>query len=43
MRFEGIDRRFDSMQRAMVQAVITLTGAMLAGWAALIALVATQL
>ncbi len=38
-----IDSRFDSMQRTMVQAVIALTGAMLAGFAAMIALIATQL
>ena len=46
-RFERLearlDSRFDSMQRTMMQGVITLTGAMLAGFAAMIALIATQL
>ena len=39
----ALDSRFDTMQRTMVQAVITLTGAMLAGFAGMIVLVATQL
>ena len=38
-----MDSRFDSIQRTMVQAVIALTGGMLAGFAAMIALIATQL
>jgi hypothetical protein len=38
-----LDSRFDSMQRTMVQGVIALTGGMLAGFAAIIALIATQL
>jgi hypothetical protein len=42
-RFDLLESRFDTMQRTMVQAVIALTGAMLAGWAALTALIATQL
>jgi hypothetical protein len=42
-RFDRLESRLDSMQRTTVQAVIALSGAMLAGWAAMIALVATQL
>ena len=38
-----LDLRFDSMQRTMVRGVIALTGGMLAGFAAIIALIATQL
>ena len=41
---DRIESRLDSIRRAvMVQGVIALSGAMLAGWAAMIALVATQL
>ena len=42
-RFDRLESRLESMQRTIVQAVITLTGGMLAGFAAIIALVATQL
>ncbi len=36
-------QRFDSLQRVMVQGVITLSGAFIAGFAALIVLIATKL
>ena len=42
-RFDRLDTRFDTMQRTLVQGVIALTGAMLAGFAAMIVLIATQL
>jgi tetrahydromethanopterin S-methyltransferase subunit G len=42
-RLDRLDSRFDTVQRTMVQGVIALTGGMLAGFAAMIALVATQL
>jgi hypothetical protein len=42
-RFDRLESRLDFMQRTMVQGVITLTGGMLAGFAAIIALIATQL
>jgi hypothetical protein len=49
-RFDSIDRRLDKLdskvdglQRAMVQGVIALTSTFIAGFAALIVLIATQL
>jgi hypothetical protein len=42
MRSE-INRRFDSMQRSMMYGAIALSSAMLAGFAAMVGLVATQL
>lgn len=38
-----MNARFDGLQRTMVQGVITLAGAFIAGFAALIVLIATQL
>jgi len=53
-RFDRVDRdfrdlrtemnaRFDGLQRAMIQGVIALSTAFIAGFAALVALIATQL
>jgi len=41
-RLERVDSRLDSMQRAMVFAAITLSGGMVAGFSAIVALIATQ-
>jgi DNA anti-recombination protein RmuC len=38
-----MSQRFDGLQRAMIQGVIALSGAFIAGFAALIVLIATQL
>jgi vacuolar-type H+-ATPase subunit E/Vma4 len=38
-----MNARFDGLQRAMIQGVIALSGAFIAGFAALIVLIATQL
>lgn len=40
---QAILLRLDSMQRAMVFAAITLSGGMIAGFSAIVALVATQI
>lgn len=40
---ERIDDRLDSIQRAMIQALITITGSILAGFTGIIVLIATQL
>ena len=42
-RFDRMDARFDSMQRTMVQAVVAMSAAFLAGFGGLAALIATQL
>jgi hypothetical protein len=42
-RFERVDDRFERTHRLMVQAVIGLLAAYIAGFAALIGLIATQL
>ena len=42
-RFERVDARLDSIQRTMVHAAVALSAAYIAGFAALIGLVATQL
>jgi hypothetical protein len=42
-RLDGIDTELKAMQRAMVHGTIALTTAFIAGFAAMIALVATQL
>ncbi len=42
-RFDRLEFRLDSMQRTMLQGVIALSGAILAGFAAMIVLVSTQL
>jgi hypothetical protein len=42
-RFEQINARFDSMQRLMAQAAVAMSAAFLAGFAAVVGLVATQL
>jgi hypothetical protein len=41
--FAEINARFDALQRVLIQGVIALSGAFIAGFAALIVLVATQL
>jgi hypothetical protein len=41
--FERVDDRFERMHRLMVTGVLTLSGAYVAGFAALVGLVATQL
>ena len=41
--FGRIDERLDSMQRTMIQGVIAMAGATLAGFGGMIVLVATQL
>ena len=40
--FEGMAARLDSIQRAMMYGVISLTGGMIAGFSAIVALVATH-
>lgn len=40
--FTRIDQRLDSVQRTMVQGVIAMTGATLAGFSAIFVLIATQ-
>lgn len=42
MRSE-MNHRFDSMQRAMIQGALVLSGSFIAGFAALIVLIATKL
>ncbi|HEX5928605.1 MAG TPA: hypothetical protein VFY48_04350 [Solirubrobacterales bacterium] len=42
-RFERVDSRLDSIQRTLAIGAITLTGGMLAGFAAITALIATQI
>jgi hypothetical protein len=42
-RFERMDARFESMQRTILHAALALSAAYVAGFAALIGLVATQL
>ncbi len=42
-RLERIDGRLDALQRTMVQGVIAMTAAILAGFGGLIVLIATQL
>jgi hypothetical protein len=41
--FARMDQRLDSMQRTMVQGVIAMAGATLAGFSGIIVLIATQL
>jgi hypothetical protein len=41
--FERVDDRFDRMYRLMVQGVVALSAAYVAGFAALIGLIATQI
>lgn len=41
--FARIDQRLDSVQRTMVQGVIAMAGATLAGFGGIIVLIATQL
>ncbi len=41
--FARIDARLDGMQKAMVQAVIAMTGGILVGFGGIIGLIATQL
>jgi hypothetical protein len=41
--FDRVDERLEGMQRTMVQAAIAMTGALFAGFAALIGLITTQL
>jgi hypothetical protein len=42
-KFERIDGRLDSIQRTMAMGAFTLAGAILAGFAAMIVFIATQL
>jgi hypothetical protein len=42
-RFGGIDARLDGMHRTMVHGVIAIFGAMVAGFAGVMGLIATQL
>jgi DNA anti-recombination protein RmuC len=42
-RFDRIDDRFDRMQHVMLNAAVAMFGGFLAGFAALIVLIATQL
>ncbi len=42
-RFDRIDDRFEALQRTMVHAAVGMSAAFIAGFAALIGLVATQL
>jgi chaperonin cofactor prefoldin len=42
-RFERIDDRFERMQRAMLNAAVAISSSFLAGFAALIVLIATKL
>jgi hypothetical protein len=41
--FSEINARFDALQRVLIQGVVVLSGAFIAGFAALIGLIATQL
>jgi hypothetical protein len=41
--FGQMNARFDALQRVLIQGVIALSGAFIAGFAALIVLVATQI
>jgi hypothetical protein len=41
--FSEMNARFDSLQRVLIQGVIVLAGAFIAGFAAVIGLIATQL
>jgi Mg2+ and Co2+ transporter CorA len=41
--YEGMAVRLDSIQRVIVYGVITITGGMIAGFSAIVALVATQI
>lgn len=43
VKFERIDARLDSIQRSMALGAVTLAGSMLAGFAAISTLIATQL
>ena len=42
-RFERVDDRFDALQRTMVHAAVGMSAAFIAGFAALIGLIATQI
>ena len=42
-RLDGVEAELRAMQRTMIQAAIALTSAFIAGFAALIVLIATQL
>lgn len=42
-RLDGVEAELKAMQRVMVQAVIALTSAFIAGFGAIIVLIATQL
>jgi hypothetical protein len=42
-RFDRMEARIDGAQRSIMQMTVTLTGGMLAGFAAIWALIATQL
>ncbi len=42
-RLDGVEAELKAMQRVMIQAVIALTSTFIAGFAALIVLIATQL
>jgi hypothetical protein len=42
IRIDGIDARLDGIQRLMAQLAVALTAAMLAGFAGICALIATQ-
>jgi hypothetical protein len=42
-RFDHMDARFDAMQRTMAQGVVALSAAMIAGFAGVMGLLATQL
>jgi hypothetical protein len=42
-RFAEMNTRFEGLQRAMIYGVIALSGSFIAGFAALIGLIATQL
>jgi hypothetical protein len=42
-RFDRLDGRFDAMQRTLVQVAVAMSAAFIAGFAALVGLVATQL
>jgi hypothetical protein len=41
--FSEMNARFDSLQRVLIQGVLVLSGAFIAGFAAVIGLIATQL
>jgi hypothetical protein len=42
-RFDRVDARFESLERAMMQAVVALSVGMLAGFGGLAGLIATQI